>query len=151
MKRVISPERIEKLCQLMIALGLLVIASVLPCWAKLTCPLTTCGPSGLASAGALLKQPKVASTVIVETSSLSIKPFRLDRSTSRIMFFPTRITSNTCDSQKRIPSLPVLSWKEGKDSHPLVINSDAEMRTPIASHLRAATVEHLSHVETQAD
>ncbi len=47
-KRVISPEPIEKLCQLMIAPGVLVTVSALPVVAKVAAPFTTEGYRGLA-------------------------------------------------------------------------------------------------------
>ena len=48
MKRVTSPALTEKLCQLMIAFGELVIENTLPCWAKVAVPLTTWGTAGAA-------------------------------------------------------------------------------------------------------
>jgi hypothetical protein len=45
---VISPAPIEKLCQLMMALGELVTWSRLPAWRNAALPLTTVGPVGLA-------------------------------------------------------------------------------------------------------
>src|SRR5262249_10432821 len=60
MKRVTSLAPIEKLCQLMIELGLLVTWSRLPFWMTETWPLTTCAPVGLASAVLLTKQDATA-------------------------------------------------------------------------------------------
>ena len=51
MKRVISPAPTEKLCQLMMVLGVFVIENTLPCWLKVAWPATTCGSAG-AGAGA---------------------------------------------------------------------------------------------------
>ena len=60
MKRVISLAPIEKLCQLMIELGLLVICSRLPFWRTETWPLTTVGAVGFASAVLAAKQDATA-------------------------------------------------------------------------------------------
>ena len=49
-KRVISFAPIEKLCQLRMAFGVLVICSRLPFWTIVALPLTTLGPVGFANA-----------------------------------------------------------------------------------------------------
>ena len=49
-KRVTSLCEIEKPCQLMMAPGVLVIVSRLPCWLKSALPLTTAAPVGFAIA-----------------------------------------------------------------------------------------------------
>ena len=51
-KRVSSPRLMPKLCQLMMAPGVLVTVSVAPLFWKLACPFATCGTSGLAMAPA---------------------------------------------------------------------------------------------------
>ena len=51
-KRVNSPRLIPKLCQLMMAPGVLVMVSVPPLVANVACPLTTWGAWGLAMAPA---------------------------------------------------------------------------------------------------
>src|SRR5260221_4537020 len=50
-KRVVSPGRIVKFCQLMIVPGVLAIVSRLPLLLKTALPLTTAPPAGLAHAG----------------------------------------------------------------------------------------------------
>ncbi len=57
MNRVVSPALIEKLCQFRIAPGVFVIDSTPPWLLNVACPLTTCGPAGLASAVPQPKQP----------------------------------------------------------------------------------------------
>ncbi len=64
--RVISPALTEKLCQLMMVLGVLVIVNRLPCWLNVAWPLTTCGATGLAWAA--LKQPATISASAVRRS-----------------------------------------------------------------------------------
>src|SRR5712671_5827756 len=71
-KRVISLTPIEKLCQLMMALALFVIVSVLPEVAKLALPELTVPPVGLARLCAE-ETPKQAATD--SASSLGLKPF----------------------------------------------------------------------------
>ncbi len=63
MKRVISAAPIEKLPQLMMALGLLVICSRLPDWRIDAEPLTTVGAVGLANASPAAKQDATASAI----------------------------------------------------------------------------------------
>src|SRR5258706_95646 len=70
-KRVISLTPIEKLCQLMMALALFVIVSVLPEVAKLALPELTVPPVGLARLCAE-ETPKQAATE--SASSLGLKP-----------------------------------------------------------------------------
>src|SRR4051812_10375228 len=62
MNLVVSSFAIEKLRQLMIAPGVFVIDSVLPCCANPTCPLTTTGPVGAARASCV---PSAAATASV--------------------------------------------------------------------------------------
>ena len=73
MKRVISSLLIEKLCQLMMALGLLVMLSVLPFAAKPTLPLTTVAPLGLAKTGAV-KNSRVKLITQARAALLALPP-----------------------------------------------------------------------------
>ena len=59
MKRVVSLLPMEKPCQLIIALGVLVTVKRLPLWLMLAVPLTTCAPTGLAWALRLKQQARV--------------------------------------------------------------------------------------------
>ena len=63
MKRVISFAPIEKLFQLIIAPGVLMIDSRLPCWVMVALPATTVGLTGLASAPFAAKQEATASAI----------------------------------------------------------------------------------------
>src|SRR5579871_6784389 len=64
MKRVSSPGMMEKLCQLMIEPGELVISREFPEVTVLTWPATTCIPVGLAKAPAASAQPIVPATTL---------------------------------------------------------------------------------------
>ena len=70
MKRVASVAPMEKLCQLMMAFGLLVMVSVLPCWEKVAWPLTTAGPVGLACT----TPPKADATARQSSRCLKVAP-----------------------------------------------------------------------------
>src|SRR5882762_1243070 len=69
-KRVISLTPIEKLCQLMMALALFVIVSVLPEVAKLALPELTVPPVGLAR---LCAEEKLKQAATDSASSLGLK------------------------------------------------------------------------------
>src|SRR5487761_2759402 len=56
LKRVVSFAAMEKLFQLMMAPLVFLTVNRFPAWLKLAAPLTTWGPTGLAHAGAVLKQ-----------------------------------------------------------------------------------------------
>lgn len=76
MKRVTSPEPIEKLPQLMMAPLLLVMVSVFPLVENTALPLTTLGAVGLASAG-----PTVAAAK--QSASASASRYLLTRQVGR--------------------------------------------------------------------
>ncbi len=71
-KRVISPWLTEKLCQLMMVLGVFVIVNRLPCWLNVAWPCTTCGKTGLAWAA--LKQAAISKASAVRRSGGSKGP-----------------------------------------------------------------------------
>jgi hypothetical protein len=65
MKRVTSPAPIEKRCQLMIVLGVLVMFRTGPAGTMAALPLTTIGPVGLENAQNGAKEAKTAAAISV--------------------------------------------------------------------------------------
>ena len=72
-KRVISPALIEKLCQLMMALGVLVICRTFPMGATATVPFTTAWPVGLASVWPDAKQAATARVISLSRIGCAVR------------------------------------------------------------------------------
>ncbi len=75
MKLVVSPAPIEKPCQLMMALGVLVTVRTLPTWLIAAVPLTICAPMGLAWALKLKQQASAMARGLMR--SFRVRPYRL--------------------------------------------------------------------------
>ena len=123
-KLVASLAPMEKLCQLMMALGVLVMVSVAPCCWKLTWPLTTVGSVGLACA---LKAAAMEAHRMV------------CRNIGRLAAFVPRCALCSVLCSCRLPAMGNLGLKTQQDS---------KMPADVAFFLRPAFVHHPGHIGT---